>query len=100
MATPASTNLNRILKVTANLLFEKQEDPKDVARLLQGFVTNAMVREWYEAYCKTNGISRDTNLKTHKRRLPIPPIDWKSVETTTLDAMLTPEPEDHPEPEW
>ena len=100
VATLASTNLNRILKLTANMLFEKQEDPKDVAKLLQGFVTNAMVRSWYEDYCKTNGISQDTNLKTHRRRLPMPPINWQAVELKTLDEMLAPVPEEPPEPNW
>jgi hypothetical protein len=100
MATIASTNLNRLLRLTANLLFEKKEDPKNVARLMEGFVTNAMINTWYEQYCKTNGISTDTNLTSHKRRLPMPPIDWQAVDVKTIDQMLNSEPDNDDEPDW
>lgn len=87
MPTTASTNLNRILRLTAGLLFEKGEDPKNVAKLLNGFVTASMVRKWYEQHCRTSGIPFSTNLRTHKRRMPMPPINWNSVEIKTLDEM-------------
>lgn len=100
MATIASTNLNRLLRLTANLLFEKKEDPKNVTRLMEGFVTNAMVNSWYEQYCKTNGISTDTNLTSHKRRLPMPPIDWNGVDVQQIDKMLDDQEADDDEPNW
>lgn len=73
-----------------------------VANLLQGFVTPAMVREWYERYCSVNGIELSTNSKRSLRRMPMPPIDFQAIEIKKLEEMLQlPEDEeDVPEPEW
>jgi hypothetical protein len=75
-----------------------------VANLLQGFVTPAMVREWYERYCSVNGIEYATNSKRAVRRMPMPPIDFQAIQIEKLEAMLelpAEEADDQvPEPEW
>jgi hypothetical protein len=88
------------LRVTANLLFEKGEDPKDVARLVQGFVAPTMVYTWYDKYCEVNGLSKNINRKSGKRRMPMPPIDWDAVKIKTLDEMVEEKTKDSLEPEW
>lgn len=84
MATRGSTNLNRILKVTAHLLFEKGQSVGEVHGLMQSFVDHAMLQKWYVAYCQNNGVPTDTNQKTYKRRMPMPPIDWEAI---TIDKL-------------
>lgn len=86
--TEGSRNLNRILKLTANLLFEKGEDPQNVYRLLEGFVARRQVHTWYEKYCSINGVPTTQNLKSHKRRVPMPPIDWEGVKLDELEEKL------------
>lgn len=84
-------------------MFEKGEDPADVAKFLQGFVAPAMVREWYKKWCSTSGVTTNENLKSHKRRVPMPPIDWDGVKIKKLDEMLDSEEGNTitgPEPEW
>lgn len=73
-----------------------------VANLLQGFVTPAMVREWYERYCSVNGIEFATNSKRAVRRMPMPPIDFEAIQIEKLEKMLElpAEEDDAPEPEW
>lgn len=86
MVTRAATSLNRILRVTANLLFERGEDVQAIANFMQGFVDRRMVQSWYEKYCEINGISTDTN-STNKgmtRKIPAAPIDFEKV---TLDNL-------------
>ncbi len=102
MSTKGATNLNRILRITAKLLFEKGEDVPSVANLLQGFVTPAMVRDWYERYCSVNGIELSTNSKRAVRRMPMPPIDFQAIQIEKLEEMLQlPGGKDEvPEPEW
>jgi hypothetical protein len=84
MHTKGSTNLNRILRVTAHLLFEKGQDVGEVYGLMQGFVDRHMLQKWYEAYCSHNGLPNDVNRKKNKFRLPMPPISWEEV---TLEAL-------------
>lgn len=101
MSTKGATNLNRILRITAKLLFEKGEDVPSVANLLQGFVTPGMVRDWYERYCAMNGIETSANSRKSYRRLPMPPIDFQAVEIKKLEELLELPPESEvPEPEW
>lgn len=86
MVTRAATSLNRILRVTANLLFERGEDVQAIANFMQGFVDRRMVQSWYEKYCEINGISTDAN-STNKgmtRKIPAAPIDFEKV---TLDNL-------------
>lgn len=59
-----------------------------VANLLQGFVTPAMVRDWYERYCQVNGLQTSANSKKNYRRMPMPPIDFKNVQIHSLEEML------------
>jgi hypothetical protein len=99
MATQASTNLNRLLRLLTNLLFEKGEDPNDVSKLVSGFVAPNQVRLWYDRYCLVNGISRNENRKK-QTRMPMPPISWDEVTVKSLDEMLLPETPEQPEPEW
>ena len=101
MSTKGATNLNRILRITAKLLFEKGEDVPSVANLLQGFVTPTMVRDWHERYCEVNGLQQSVNSKRSCRRLPMPPIDFQAVQIQRLEEMLEPLPsESSEEPEW
>lgn len=101
MSTKGATSLNRILRITAKLLFEKGEDVPSVANLLQGFVTPTMVRDWHERYCEVNGLQQSVNSKRSCRRLPMPPIDFQAVQIQKLEEMLEPLPsESSEEPEW
>lgn len=106
MSTKGATNLNRILRVTAKLLFEKGEDVPAVANLLQGFVTPAMVRDWYERYCEVNGLEGSVNSKKQYKRMPMPPIDFQAVEIKKLEEMMESpaggeiDEDGAPEPEW
>jgi hypothetical protein len=86
MPTRAATSLNRILRVTTNLLFEKGESVQAVANLMQGFVDRRMIQEWYEKYCQVNGFSTDVNSSNKKmtRKIPVSPIDFEKV---TLDEF-------------
>ena len=81
MPTRASTSLNRILRVTVNLLFEKGENVQAIANLMQGFVDRRMIQEWYEKYCEINGIAtRETSSnKEPVGRIPAAPIDFQKV---------------------
>jgi hypothetical protein len=85
MATKGSTNLNRILKVTAHLLFERGQSVEEIYGLMQGFVQREMLQKWYSAYCSQNGIPSDTNQKRYKRRMPMPPIDWAAITIGDLE---------------
>jgi hypothetical protein len=101
MSTKGASSLNRILRITAKLLFEKGEDVPSVANLLQGFVTPTMVRDWHERYCEVNGLQQSVNSKRSCRRLPMPPIDFQAVQIQKLEEMLEPLPsESSEEPEW
>lgn len=86
MPTRASTSLNRILRVTANLLFEKGEGVQAIANLMQGFVDRRMIQDWYEKYCEINGIPTEANseYKSKTRKIPVAPINFKVV---TLDKL-------------
>lgn len=101
MSTKGATNLNRILRITAKLLFEKGEDVSSVANLLQGFVTPSMVRDWYERYCSVNGLETSVNSRKNCRRLPMPPIDFQAVQIKKLEELLElPKEDEGFEPEW
>lgn len=104
MSTKGAANLNRILRITAKLLFEKGEDAPSVANLLQGFVNPGMVRDWYERYCEVNGLPGSVNSKKTHRRMPMPPIDFQAIEIQKLEELLEVPPGmdfgDTPEPEW
>jgi hypothetical protein len=86
MPTRASTSLNRILRVTVNLLFEKGESVQAIANFMQGFVDRRMIQEWYERYCEINGLatSENSDNKNMNRRIPVAPIDFEKV---TLDEL-------------
>lgn len=101
MSTTGATSLNRILRVTANLLFQQGEDVPSVAKFLSGFVAPAMVRSWYERYCEVNGLDQPVNSKRRLRRMPMPPIDFEAVAVTDLERLLEPAPKaSPPAPEW
>lgn len=86
MPTRASTQLNRILRVTANLLFEKGESVQAIANLMQGFVDRRMIQSWYEKYCEINALPTEVNSdnKGRTKRIPVAPINFKVV---TLDSF-------------
>lgn len=88
MPTRASTSLNRILRVTVNLLFEKGESVQAIANFMQGFVDRRMIQEWYEKYCEINGIGTDANSnnKNMTRRMPVAPIDFEKVTLGDLES--------------
>jgi hypothetical protein len=86
MATRGSTNLNRILKVTAHLLFEKGQSVSDIFNLMQGFVDRKMLEQWYRAYCAVHGKPTDINRDYCSHRLPLPPIDWDGVNVDEFEA--------------
>jgi hypothetical protein len=88
MVTRAATSLNRILRVTVNLLFERGEDVQAVANFMQGFVDRRMIQTWYEKYCEINGVGTDKN-STNKgltRKMPVAPIDFEKVTLEDLEA--------------
>lgn len=85
MATRGSTNLNRILKVTAHLLFEKGQNVGEVHNLMQGFVDRPMLQKWHESYCSSLAIPFDSNRPEYKSRIPLPPIDWDGVQIEDLE---------------
>jgi hypothetical protein len=84
MAAKGGANLNRILKITAHLLFEKGQSVSDVFGLMQGFVDRAMLERWFRAYCALHGNVSDAGEGRH--RLPMPPIDWDAVTVDQLNA--------------
>jgi hypothetical protein len=88
MSSTGATNLNRILRITAQLLFEKGEDVPAVANLLQGFVNPRMVRSWYERYCEVHGLPKSANSRKNHRRMPMPPIDFNAIKIRELNDML------------
>lgn len=104
MSTRGGSNLNRILRLTANLLFEKGESVPAVRDLLDGFVTPAAVRTWYEKYCEVNGLEYSVNSARRYRRMPMPPIDFDAVKIQELENLLESpagqESRNVVEPEW
>jgi hypothetical protein len=102
LSTTASTQLNRILRTTANLLFEKGEDAPAVINLLQGFVAPSMVRKWHQRYQEVHGLAGADTSKRDLRRLPMPPIAFQSVELKTMEQLLEQPPaeDDAVEPDW
>ena len=86
MVTRAATSLNRILRVTANLLFERGEDVQAIASFMQGFVDRRMIQSWYEKYCEINGVATSSNSQNKglTRRIPAAPINFEAV---TLDDL-------------
>lgn len=88
MPTRAATGLNRILRVTVNLLFEKGESVSAVSAFMQGFVDRRMIQEWYEKYCKINGITTETNsdYKNRTRKIPAAPINFELVTLNELES--------------
>lgn len=103
MNTKGATSLNRILRITAKLLFEKGEDAPSVSKLLEGFVAPGMVRDWYERYCEVNGLERSINSRREYKRMPMPPIDFQAIEIKKLEEMLELPPgmeSDSDEPDW
>jgi len=87
MPARAATTLNRILRVTANLLFEKGEDPSDVARFLGEFADRRTVNAWHQSFCETNGV-RSQGFAKKFRRLPMPPIDFEKISLESLQSEL------------
>jgi hypothetical protein len=89
MVTRAATSLNRILRVTASLLFEKGEDVQAIANFMQGFVDRRMIQSWYEKYCEINGVPTSINQSGRaKRKIPVAPIDFNSVSLDDLEEKL------------
>lgn len=104
VSTAGATSLNRILRITAKLLFEKGEDVASVSNLMQGFVTPGMIRAWYNRHCEVEGVAISEMSKRNLRRMPMPPIDFQAIEITDLNQLLE---KDHPsredelvEPNW
>jgi hypothetical protein len=102
MATVGGSHLNRILRTTANLLFEKGEDPASVINLLQGFVAPSMVRKWHQRYQETHALTGADTSRKAVRRMPMPPIDFEAIELKSLEQLLEPGEieEDDEEPNW
>lgn len=89
MVTKAATSLNRILRVTANLLFERGEDVQAIANFMQVFVDRRMVQSWYEKYCEVNGVGTDVNASNKmKKRIPVAPIDFEKITLSDLEEKL------------
>lgn len=89
MVTRGATSLNRILRVTANLLFERGEDVQAIANLMQGFVDRRMIQSWYEKYCEINGVPTSINQSGRaKRKIPVAPIDFDQVTLEELEKKL------------
>lgn len=84
MTTRGSTNLNRILRVTAHLLFEKGQGVSEVYGLMQSFVERSMLEKWYRSYYESNGLPSDINQAKPRRRMPMPPIDWNAISVEGL----------------
>lgn len=84
-ATKGSQNLNRILRLTANLLFEKGQSASEVSNLLSGFVEPRQVRKWMERYQEVNGFP--AGKIGSDPRIPVPPIDWNAVKIESLKQI-------------
>jgi hypothetical protein len=80
-----SQNLNRILRVTATLLFEKGEPLQNICKLLDGYAEPRLVRLWKMKWCQANGKFPERTISN--ARLPMPPIDWDSVTLDTLQSV-------------
>ena len=78
------TNLNRILRTTAILLFDKGEGLTDVQRFLYGVEPSHQVKEWYVRHRKINGV---TEYKIRERRIPAPPIDFDKICLKNLEQL-------------
>jgi len=103
LSTTASTQLNRILRTTANLLFEKGEDAANVINLLQGFVAPSMVRKWHQRYQEVHGLTGADTSKRTIRRMPMPPIDFQAIELRSMEQLLeqaSVDEEEAIEPDW
>jgi hypothetical protein len=103
VSTAASTQLNRILRTTANLLFEKGEDTANVINLLQGFVAPSMVRKWHQRYQEVHGLAGADTSRRAIRRMPMPPINFKAIELRSMEQLLERQPVDDGdaiEPDW
>jgi hypothetical protein len=87
MPTRGGSSLNRILKVTAHLLFEKGQEVSDVYGLLQGFVDRAMLEKWFRAYRSLHGIGATNENEERADRIPLPPIDWDAVNVNDLNKL-------------
>lgn len=100
MATAGATSLNRILRITANLMFQNGEDVAAVCNLMQGFVTPTMIRDWHERYCHVHGIMGAQISRRTYRRMPMPPIDFEKVKLPDIEALLERAPDEQEEPDW
>jgi hypothetical protein len=85
MATKGSTNLNRILRVTAHLLFERGQSVNEIHNLMQGFVDQGMLAKWYQAYRENTPLPIEDEAKARRRRMPLPPIDWDAITLQKLE---------------
>ena len=86
MAAKGASDLTRILKLTAKLLFEKGVKLSAVQRLLSSFVQPAMVRGWYIRHCDVHGVNHIQ--QSGDQRMPYPPIDFGAVSIEQLERLL------------
>jgi hypothetical protein len=86
VAAKGASDLTRILKLTAKLLFEKGVKLSAVQRLLSSFVQPAMVRNWYIRHCEVHGINHVQ--QSGGVRMPYPPIDFAAVSIEELERLL------------
>jgi hypothetical protein len=85
MATKGSRNLNRILRVTATLLFERGERLESIYELLSGFVEPRLIRHWHGKWKQAMGEFPERTINSE--RLPLPPISWDLINLETLQAV-------------
>lgn len=84
-----AANLNKILRLTANLLFEKGETPKDVYRLMSAFVEKTKVDTWHRNFMAMNGYQNRQKDRAGHWRLPLPPINWDAITVESLQNLTT-----------
>jgi len=79
--------LTKILKLLADILFERGEKPSDVHRLMQDFADRRLIGMWHEKYQQLHGFPDRDNRPASAPRLALPPIDFKVITIQELEKL-------------
>jgi hypothetical protein len=79
--------LTKILKLLADILFERGEKVSDVHRLMQDFVDRRLIGMWHERYQQLHGFPDKDNRPACAPRLALPPIDFKAITVDELEKL-------------
>jgi hypothetical protein len=73
--------LDKVLRITACILFERGEKFSSVKTLLYGLVKESTLKIWYKKHRRLHGNFHDT------RRIPAPPIDFEKIAISDLEEL-------------